>query len=98
MKVYLRDSHLFVLYLAHRNTLAVDHRERGQHYDTSLGAAENNLPVAGWEADWERFRLPARPTTLDLAMRVVPPYKAILTRTHVGPGSTLPVFRYVRLR
>ena len=79
MKVYLRDSHLFVLYLAHRNTLAVDHRERGQHYDTSLGAAENNLPVAGWEAGWESFRLPARPTTLDLAMRVVPPYKAIFT-------------------
>ena len=66
---YSLDNNLFTLYAADKNAFAVDHREKGYHYEEGLG--KNSEKIGTWIEQWEKENLPDNPKRLDLGLKEV---------------------------
>ena len=67
MLKYNLDKDLFTLYMADENTMALDHREEGHHYQNSFGPEHSK--VEKWNIAWNWRQLPEKPARLDLWLK-----------------------------
>ena len=66
---YSLDNNIYTLYAASQKGFAVDHREKGYHYQEGLGNTTDKIDT--WLDSWELENLPHKPVKLDLALNEV---------------------------